>query len=65
MFIDLVYFICFIQEKNLAVINAAFMGMGLLTNRGPPDWHPAGQEIKDTCLKAVQYCKVMEMLLCF
>nr|CAI5859300.1 unnamed protein product [Callosobruchus analis] len=23
--------------------------MGLLSNSGPPDWHPAGQEIKN-CL---------------
>jgi hypothetical protein len=31
--------------------------MGLLTQeRGPPDWHPASQELKDACRRAAQIC---------
>lgn len=31
--------------------------MGLLTNAGPQQWHPAHQETKDVCAAAAQYCK--------
>lgn len=33
--------------------------MGLLTNNGPPDWHPASKEIKKICSDVAQYCKVI------
>jgi len=29
--------------------------MGLLSTRGTPDWHPASEELKETCLRAAQY----------
>ena len=32
--------------------------MGLLTERGPPDWHPATDDIKSECRKAADYCQV-------
>lgn len=32
--------------------------MGLLTNNGAPNWHPAHQDIKDVCVQAQEYCKV-------
>ncbi|GIY73263.1 l-galactose dehydrogenase [Caerostris extrusa] len=44
-------------EKNLGIVNAAILGMGLLTENGPPDWHPVGSEIKEICKKAADYCK--------
>lgn len=50
-------YIPFFKEKNLAIINAAILGMGLLTHNGPPDWHPTGPEIKKACMLAAQYCK--------
>ncbi len=34
--------------------------MGLLSNRGPPPWHPATQEIKNACKQAAEYCQVYE-----
>lgn len=40
-------------------MNAAILGMGLLTENGPPDWHPAGSEIKEACKQAAEYCKVI------
>ena len=33
------------RERNIGVINAAPTGMGLLTDRGVPDWHPAPKPI--------------------
>lgn len=34
------------QEKGVGVINASPLSMGLLTEQGPPAWHPASDEIK-------------------
>lgn len=31
--------------------------MGLLSQRGAPDWHPASKDLKDACAKAAAYCK--------
>lgn len=31
--------------------------MGLLSNRGPPAWHPAGPQVKAVCAEAAQYCQ--------
>jgi hypothetical protein len=53
----------FLQEKGIGIINASPIGMGLLSNRGPPLWHPATQEIKDACAKASTYCKVLTNIL--
>ena len=43
---------------GIGVINAAPMSMGMLTNDGPPSWHPATEEIKDACMNAVHFCQV-------
>ncbi|KAG8234353.1 hypothetical protein J437_LFUL014806 [Ladona fulva] len=45
------------KSKGVGVINAALTAMGLLTNGGPPDWHPASKDIKEVCAKAAEYCK--------
>eukprot|EP01052_Picozoa_sp_SAG31_P034647 SAG31_NODE_4079_length_3608_cov_2.597436_1_plen_337_part_00 len=46
-----------LQEKGIALINASAISMGLLSNRGPPKWHPATPEIKDICAKAAAECQ--------
>jgi L-galactose dehydrogenase len=46
----------YLKEKGVGIINASPTGMGLLTPRGVPAWHPAGQTIVDGCRKAVDYC---------
>jgi hypothetical protein len=38
--------------------------MGLLSNRGPPPWHPATPEIKNACKQAAEYCQVWINLAC-
>lgn len=53
------------QSKNVGVINSGALSWGLLTEKGPPPWHPANENIKDTCLAAVQYCVVCPFSLLF
>jgi aryl-alcohol dehydrogenase-like predicted oxidoreductase len=31
--------------------------MGLLTEKGPPPWHPAPEAVRDVCAKAVEHCQ--------
>jgi L-galactose dehydrogenase len=47
----------YLKEKRVGIINAAPLGMGLLTEHGTPDWHPASDEIKETCARASAYCR--------
>jgi hypothetical protein len=47
-----------VQNKGVAVVNAAATSMGLLTPQGPPAWHPAPRRIKDACRQSVEYCMV-------
>ena len=49
-------FLPFFRQKNLAVINAAVHGMGLLTPVDIPSWHAANDEVKQCCQEAKQYC---------
>ena len=43
-------------ERRVGVINAAPLAMGLLTEKGPPSWHPAPAEMREVCRRAVQHC---------
>jgi aryl-alcohol dehydrogenase-like predicted oxidoreductase len=47
----------YFEEKGIGVINASPFSMGLLTERGAPDWHPAPKPLQDLCKKAAQHCK--------
>ena len=47
----------FLQEKQVGIINASPLSMGLLTERGAPDWHPAPEELKSVCARAAAYCR--------
>lgn len=44
------------EERGIGVINASPLSMGLLSQRGVPDWHPAPQSLVEACQKAVQHC---------
>jgi L-galactose dehydrogenase len=46
----------YLQEKGVGIINAAPTGMGLLTPRPLPVWHPASPAIVEGCRKAVAHC---------
>ncbi|EGG22337.1 aldo-keto reductase [Cavenderia fasciculata] len=45
------------QQHDIGVINASFLNMGMLTNRGPPAWHPAPDKLKQKCVEAAELCK--------
>lgn len=47
----------YLQAKQVGIINASPLGMGLLTNRPPPAWHPANAEIKAACAAAATLCR--------
>lgn len=46
----------FFEQHGVGVINASPFSMGLLSQRGAPDWHPASKELKEACAKASAYC---------
>ncbi|XP_021350797.1 L-galactose dehydrogenase-like isoform X3 [Mizuhopecten yessoensis] len=48
-----------IQKNGTGVINASPVSMGLLTERGAPDWHPASDDVKRSCAEAAVYCRQM------
>ena len=45
------------KQKGIGVINASPFGSGLLTDRGPADWHPANKEERAIFLRAAALCK--------
>ena len=53
----LVQLLPFLEEKRVGIINAAPLGMGLLTDKGPPKWHPAPSKVRDICARAVEHCR--------
>jgi len=44
------------KSKGVGVINASPTGMGLLTERGAPKWHPASPTIQAGCRRVVEFC---------
>ncbi len=50
------YLDCF-EQKGIGVINASPLSMGLLSERGIPEWHPAPKTLVDVCKQASEYCK--------
>ena len=45
------------QERGVGVINASPTGMGLLTARGVPAWHPAPPAVVEGARRAVEFCQ--------
>jgi L-galactose dehydrogenase len=54
---SLVTLLPYLQEKGAGIINASPLAMGLLTERGAPDWHPAPELLKAACAKAAAHCR--------
>ena len=46
----------FFEQHNIGIINASPLSMGLLSQRGVPDWHPAPKALVEVCRKAADYC---------
>ena len=53
----LLEFLDFFESHGIGIVNASPLSMGLLSQRGTPDWHPAPQELKDACARAVEHCR--------
>ena len=53
----LVDFLDFFESKNVGIINASPLSMGLLSSRGAPAWHPAPKALAEACKKAASYCE--------
>eukprot|EP00250_Pteridium_aquilinum_P009386 c18635_g1_i1 orf=53-1018(+) len=47
----------YLESKGVGIINASPLSMGLLTESGPPSWHPASKELQSACAAAAVYCK--------
>ena len=47
----------FFEQHGIGVINASPFSMGLLSDRGTPDWHPAPELLKEACARAAAYCR--------
>ncbi|OWM64755.1 hypothetical protein CDL15_Pgr028472 [Punica granatum] len=47
----------YLMNKGVGIISASPLAMGLLTERGPPEWHPAPPELKAACQEATAFCK--------
>jgi aryl-alcohol dehydrogenase-like predicted oxidoreductase len=45
------------EQKGIGVINASPFGSGLLTDRGPADWHPANAEQRAVFKQAADFCR--------
>jgi len=45
-----------LQGHDISVFNASPLGMGLLTRRGPPDWHPGHPSVHTTTAEAAKIC---------
>jgi aryl-alcohol dehydrogenase-like predicted oxidoreductase len=53
----LVDFLDFFEENGVGVISASPFSMGLLTERGVPEWQPAPKPLVEACVKAAEHCK--------
>lgn len=47
----------YFERHGVGVINASPFSMGLLTERGAPEWHPAPNQLKKLTAKAANHCK--------
>ncbi|GLR69841.1 aldo/keto reductase [Agaribacter marinus] len=45
-----------LDEAGVGIINASPTGMGLLTERGAPEWHPGSKALLDASKRAVALC---------
>lgn len=53
---ELLDYLDFFEERGIGIINASPLSMGLLSQRGVPEWHPAPKSLVDVCGKAALFC---------
>ena len=47
----------FAKKHGIGLINASGLNMGILTERGAPDWHPAPIEVQEAGRQASDFCR--------
>jgi L-galactose dehydrogenase len=47
----------FTRERGIGLINASGLCMGLLTEHGPPDWHPAPEKVRSAGRTVAEFCR--------
>jgi L-galactose dehydrogenase len=47
----------FAKKHGIGVINASPLHMGIITERGAPEWHPAPQAVRDAGRRVVEVCR--------
>ncbi len=45
------------ENLGIGLINASPLHMGMLTERGSPDWHPASKETDEAARNAAEFCR--------
>jgi L-galactose dehydrogenase len=45
------------EKLGIGVINASGLHMGMLTEQGAPDWHPAPKTVRDAGKRAAEFCR--------
>lgn len=48
-----------LNAAGISVFNASPLGMGLLTAKGPPDWHPAHPAVRQAAAEAAKACAAL------
>ncbi len=54
---SLLQLIPLLKQKGVGIISASPLSMGLLSDQGPPTWHPAPPDVQAACAKAVKHCE--------
>jgi aryl-alcohol dehydrogenase-like predicted oxidoreductase len=49
----------YFERLGIGVINASPLSMGLLSERGVPDWHPAPKALVEACQRAATHCRAV------
>ncbi len=47
----------YLKGKQAGIFNSAPLAMRLLSDKGPPDWHPAPAALRERCAAAARYCR--------
>jgi L-galactose dehydrogenase len=47
----------FARERGIGLINASPLHMGILTEHGPQEWHPAPPAVREAGRKAAEFCR--------
>lgn len=47
----------YLQERGVGIFNSAPLAMRLLSDEGPPQWHPAPAKLKARCAEAARFCR--------